>query len=299
MFFRPIYERMGRRKGVRVGKDDANQGWSNRFRRADEAAETFDSTTGTLSDEEKAREHVKDDETRWGDIALAGGRFALAAATGDLGTMSEETGDLFKAVLDVEDAQTRLLQTIDENVQALRDGPFKTGRFYLKEAHRHVESPEKSAREIQNAQDEFIKAHELTEDPIAQSGVEMFIALTYFLLSEFDDARYWLEQAYAKAGTKAHDLAVETGNTKVVKGKGILQAQLAVLTYGASAAYLAAKKVRKKRSSNRAMEELKAVLPLVSCIASLHAASGAAPEELPVLELKMIKKGHYELVEGA
>jgi hypothetical protein len=290
---------MGRRKGVRVGKDDANQGWSNRFRRADEAAETFDSTTGTLSDEEKAREHVKDDETRWGDIALAGGRFALAAATGDLGTMSEETGDLFKAVLDVEDAQTRLLQTIDENVQALRDGPFKTGRFYLKEAHRHVGSPEKSAREIQNAQDEFIKAHELTEDPIAQSGVEMFIALTYFLLSEFDDARYWLEQAYAKAGTKAHDLAVETGNTKVVKGKGILQAQLAVLTYGASAAYLAAKKVRKKRSSNRAMEELKAVLPLVNCIASLHAASGAAPEELPVLELKMIKKGHYELVEGA
>jgi tetratricopeptide (TPR) repeat protein len=281
-----------------MGKDDGNQGWANRFRRADEAADTFDSTTGTLDDEEKSREQVKNDEARWGDIALAGGRFALAAATGDLGTMTEETGDLFRAVLDVEDAQTRLLQSIDENVQALRDGPFKTGRFYLKEAHRHVASPEKSSQEVLKAKDEFIRAHELTEDPIAQSGVEMFIALTYFLLNEFDDARYWLEQAYAKAGTRAHDLAVETGNTKVIKGKGIVQAQLAVLTYGASAAYLAAKKLRKKRSSDHAMEELRAVLPLVSCIASLHEASGAAPEELPALELRQIKKGQFELVES-
>jgi hypothetical protein len=33
-----------------MGKEDGSQGWAGRFRRADEAADTFDSTTGTLSD---------------------------------------------------------------------------------------------------------------------------------------------------------------------------------------------------------------------------------------------------------
>ncbi len=99
------------------------------------------------------------------------------------------------------------------------------------------------------------------------------------------------------AADKAQELAAQTGSTKVIKGKGVLQAELAMLTYGASAAYLAAKKVKQVRSNKRAQDGLRGVLPLVRCIASPHEASGADPGELPALQLIETKKDQYELIE--
>ena len=96
---------------------------------------------------------------------------------------------------------------------------------------------------------------------------------------------------------KAHELAEKTGNTKVIKGRGITQAATASLTLGASAAYLAVKKVMRTRSNTQAQDGFRVVLPLVGCIASLHTASGADPGELPALQLIQTKNDQYELVE--
>jgi hypothetical protein len=82
----------------------------------------------------------------------------------------------------------------------------------------------------------------------------------------------------------------------VIKGHGIAQAAMAYMTMGASVAYLAVKKVRRTHSSKRAQEALRGVLPLVTCVASLHIASGGDATELPGLDLIQVKKNQCELV---
>ncbi len=242
-------------------------------------------------------DQLEEDSARWLDLAQAGGLLALAAARGDVDGLTAPAGALVRALLDVEEAQARLLQSIDENVKLLRDGPFKTGRLYLREANRLVESPERSVQFVERAQEQFYQAHALATEPMDLATVEVHIALAFILLGQSLDARHWLEQAYAKAALKAYDLAKETGNTKVIKGKGIIQAQAAYLTLGASAVYLGMKKVKRTRSNNRAQNGLREVLPLVSCIASLHTDTGAGDAELPALRLIQVKKDQYELVE--
>ena len=259
-----------------------------RFRHVENATDAYEA----MSDDQ-----LEEDSARWVDLAHAGTQLALAVAKGDTGALTEPAGALVRALLDVEEAQTRLLKSIDDNVKLLRDGPFKTGRLYLHEAHRLVDSPERSEKFVERAQEQFYEAHALATQPMDRAAVEMHIALAAILLGLTDDARHWLEQAYAKAAFQARELADETGNTKVVKGRGIAQAATAYLTMGTSAAYLAAKKIRRTRSSNRAKEGLRGVLPLVSCIASLHTATGADPAELPALELVETKPDRFELVE--
>jgi len=271
--------------------DDGGSRWSKRFRKVSEATDAFD--------EPSSDDQLAFDTERWLELGKAGGKLAIAAAKGDVKGLTAPTGDLIRAMLDVEEAQARLLESIDENVKLLKDGPFKTGRLYLREAHRLVESPERSEQFVERAQEQFYAAHALASEPMDQAAVEMHIALAAILLGHPDDSRHWLVQAYEKTAFKAHELAEDTGNTKVIKGRGITQAATAYMTLGASAAYLAAKKIKRSRSNNRAQEGLRGVLPLISCIASLHAASGADAAELPALELVKVKKDQYELVEVA
>ena len=106
--------------------------------------------------------------------------------------------------------------------------------------------------------------------------VQMHIALTYLLLNDLEESQHWLNEAYAKAVPMARELAEHTGNTKVIKGRGIAQAAAAYATFGASAAYLAVKKVRRTYSNKRAQEGLRGVLPLVRCVVSCSTWPAAA-----------------------
>jgi hypothetical protein len=139
----------------------------------------------------------------------------------------------------------------------------------------------------------------LVTEPTGEAVVEIHIALTYFLLNDPIEAQHWLtNEAYAKATATARELAEHTGNTRVIKGKGFVQAATAYMTLGASAAYLAAKKVKRTYEKKHAEEGLRAVLPLVACIASTYAALGGDSTKLPALQLREIKKNSYELVEA-
>ncbi len=270
------------------GKDGKKQGLANRFRRVEAATEGVDleSTTDDQLDEDTAR---------WVDLAHAGGRLALAAATGDLGGLTEPTSALFRAVIAVEEAQARLLQSIDENVKLLRDGPFKTERLYLSEAHRLIGSPERSEEFVQRAQSQFYEAHALTSEPIDRATVEMHIAITFILPGHPDDSRHWLEQADEKAPVKALELAEETGNVKVMKKRSSKLTLLATGGYGAL--YLGVKKFKRVRANRAAQQGLRELLPVVGCISALHGASGADPSELPALELIEVETDQYELAE--
>jgi hypothetical protein len=127
------------------------------------------------------------------------------------------------------------------------------------------------------------------------------------------NSRYYLKQAYEKGSSMARELAGETGNTDVIKwvqrpGLKRSLSTLVVPGYGyyklakssartAKNSMMAVRNVKKKRSNQRAQEGLRALLPLVGCIASLNAAiPGADPTELPLLKLNPVEKDRYELV---
>ncbi len=259
-----------------------------RFRHVDTASETYEAITEA---------QIRDDTIRWVNLAKAGGDLVVALSKGEVGEALEPAKTLARALLEVEEAQVRLLRSIDDNVKLLRDGPFSTGRLHLSEAHRLVADPVRCRRHIDRAEDHFFEAHGLSAELIDQASVEMHIALIAILQGYHEDALHWLAQAYARASLKARELAEETGNTRVKKGRGIVQGVTAYFTIGASAAYLAAKKIKRTRSDKRAQEGLRVVLPLVNCISSLHHASGGEPSALPALRLIKAGPDLYELVE--
>ena len=157
---------------------------------------------------------------------------------------------------------------------------------------------DKAAKHVDTAQDRFYTASTLVTEPMDLALVQMHIALTYLLLNDLEVSQHWLNQAYGKAVPMARQPAEQTGNTKVIKGTGIAQAAAAYATFGASAAYLAVKKVRRTYSNKRAQEGLRGgVLPLVRCVVALHVSSGGDPSELPALDLVQVKRDQHELVE--
>lgn len=257
-----------------------------RFRRVKEMTDTIDEA-------ETSEDQIEEDAAKWLDLAKAGTQLAVAAAKGDIGGVTENTTSLVRAMLDVEEAQARLLESIDENVKLLRDGPFKTGRLYLREAHRLVANPARSDEFVERAQEQFYQAHAMVTEPMDQAAVEMHIALAAILLGHPEDASHWLEQAYDKAAAQAIQLAEITGNTKVAKSFS----RSAAIYLAGGGLFLAAKKISKTRANHRAQDGLRELLPVVGCISALHATSGAEAEELPVLELVKLKRNQYELVE--
>jgi len=280
-----------------VGREDAGRGLVKRFRRAESVDGAFDG--GVTSDVQ-----LEKDSARWVELAGAGSQLAIAAATGDLSKFVDQASHLVGALLEVQDAQARLLQSIDENVKLLIAEPFKDGCLQLDTARRLIGRGEpssgvidKAAKHIETAQERFYTASTLVTEPMDLAVVQMHIALTYLLLNDLEESQHWLNEAYGKAAPMARELAEQTGNTKVIKGKGIAQAATAYATLGASVAYLAVKKVRRTYSNKRAQEGLRGVLPLVRCVVALHVASGGDPSKLPALDLVQIKKDQYELVE--
>jgi len=279
------------------GSDGDSRGLVKRFRRAEKVDGAFDG--GATADVQ-----LEKDNARWVELAGAGSQLALAAATGDLSKFVDQASHLVGALLEVQDAQARLLQSIDENVKLLIAEPFKDGCLQLDTARRLIGRAEpssdvidKAAKHVETAQERFYTASTLVTESIDLAVVQMHIALTYLLLNDLLESQHWLNQAYGGAAQTAKELAEQTGNTKVIKGKGIAQAATAYATLGASAAYLAVKKVRRSYSNKRAQEGLRGVLPLVRCVVALHVASGGDPAELPALDLVQIKKDQYELVE--
>lgn len=265
---------------VDMSKSDGSAStWAQRFERVKDATEVIDA----ISDGQG-----EDDAKRWVAIGGAGLQLALAATTGNY-------GELVQTVLAVEEAQTRLLQSIDENVKLLVEGPFKTGRIFLAEAYEVVETPERSAQFVEKAQAKFIEASALATEPMDQAAVEMHIAVTFILLGHSADSRRWLESAYEKTAPKVIELAKQTGNTKVMKGSSTKWTLLITGVYGA--AWLAVKKFKGIRRDKRAQDGLRELLPFLNCVAALHTASGGDPVELPAVELIEVKKGQYEMVE--
>lgn len=268
--------------------DGRRPSFAERFKDADDAIEVGGSM---LSDEQ-----IEDDAARWGDIAMAGVQLARASAGGTVNPLAlvDPATVFYRAILNVEEAQTRLLRSIDENVKLLVAEPFRTGRTFLKRAADKVDEPERSRVYLGKAQDKFYEALSLAVDPIDQAAVEMHLAICYFLLGHHDDAGEQIEAAYEKTAVQAIELAERTGNTKVLT-KSAKWSLLVTGVYGA--AFLAIKKLRRNRRDQSAQVALRELLPFLGCLAALHTATGAEADELPAVELVETSRDEFELVE--
>ena len=252
-------------------EQDDRRGLRMRFRQVEKATDAYTAVSAV---------QLEEDTARWIELAEAGSKLAFAVGKGDVGALTQPARELARAPLDVEAAQARLLQSIDENAELLRDGPFKTGRLYLIEANRLIDSPERSVKFVERAQEQFYQAHSLATEPIDQAdGRDAHRPFRRFSLGQPEDSRHWLAQAYSKAVLKAHELAEKTGNTKVIKGTGITQAATRVPSPSAPALRTSrTKKIKRTRSNTHAQDGLRVVLPLIGCIAAvLHTAGGADP----------------------
>lgn len=264
--------------------------FAERFSSVEDAVE---GTEGLLTEEQ-----IEADGVRWEAIARSSAEFAVALGRGGTNPLSliDPATALYRAVLDVEDAQARLLRAIDKNVKLLVDEPFRTGRTFVRRAFDKVDHPERSTEYLCKAQDKFYEAQSLATEPLDESVVEMHLAIVYFLRGYVEDGQELIESAYQKVAAQVIELAERTGNTKVLT-TGAKWSLLLTGFYGA--AYLAIKKFKNQKRDKGAQQALREILPLLNCLAELHTSTGARADELLAVELVEVSRDRFELVEVA
>ena len=98
-----------------------------------------------------------------------------------------------------QDAQERLLRSIDAKVDALVKGPYNTGRTHLREAQRIGALDPNHLRHIEQANECFYTARwtgSVGAEP--PCSVEYHLGLTWLLLGRRDDGVHWLAQITAR-----------------------------------------------------------------------------------------------------
>src|SRR2546421_245485 len=121
------------------------------------------------------------------DRYFDGDAWTLGVATSGIASGGELLGVL-RAVTGSEDAQGRLLRSIDAKVDALVKGPYNTGRTHLHEAQRVGPDDPDQLSHIQAARDCFFDAHGQAASVQSRSLVEYHLALTLLLLGRPADA---------------------------------------------------------------------------------------------------------------
>jgi hypothetical protein len=227
---------------------------------------------------------------QWNGLATAVTKYGIA--TSGLAGGDQLLGVL-KAVTGSEDAQGRLLRSIDAKVDALVKGPYNTGRTHLREAQRlGIDDPNQRGH-IEAAKDCFYQAHGQAASVQSRSLVEYHLGVTWLLLGRPSDSIYWLEQSHGSAMAVVNELAAQTENVKVLRSKGGTAA--AAWMYPAGLVILGMK-FKKVVAAERAREMLVDFLPFVACAA--RSRNGLAPDldGLPALELVNVTEDTYELI---
>ena len=127
------------------------------------------------------------------------------------------------AVSGSEDAQARLLRSIDAKVDALVKGPYNTGRTHLLEARRLAADDPQQRRHIEDANYCFYQAHGQAASVQSRSLVEYHLGLTWLMLGRRDDSVHWFAQSHESAMAVANELASRVGNIKVLHSRSPLQ----------------------------------------------------------------------------
>jgi hypothetical protein len=227
---------------------------------------------------------------QWSGLARAVQKYTVA--TSGIAGGAELVGVL-QAVAGSEDAQGRLLRSIDAKVDALVKGPYNTGRTYLRDAQRLGPDDPQTVHRLERARDAFYLAHGQAVSVQSRALVEYHLGLAWLLLGVQDDAVHWLAQSHASALAVVEELARCSKNVKVLRSQAGTAA--AVWFYPAGVV-VAGMKFRKMVAAQRARSALVEMLPFVDCTARCHNCLVAETHRLGALELVSTGDDTFELV---
>lgn len=178
---------------------------------------------------------------------------------------------VLESLAGLQDEQTRLLESIETQVELLREGPFLVGRDLVEEAAR-ARDPERSERLLNEALPQFRQARRLAKAPAEQSMAEVHLGYVQYLLGNREEATHWLTEAHSKLHVEVERLVEQAGDIRVLKGR--TSTGLATYMYPVGIFVLAKKfqKVRKAETARIALVELQ---PVVSGLSQSLEALGA------------------------
>lgn len=114
-----------------------------------------------------------------------------------------EVMTLMKHLIDVQDKQIRLIENISRDINALKKGPFYSGKILLLDASKPYRTIEERKEIIKEAKSKFIESLgilEATEDKSYQHFLEigfvkLYVGFTWLLLEKKYDALDWIENS--------------------------------------------------------------------------------------------------------
>lgn len=227
---------------------------------------------------------------QWSGLAGAVQKYAIA--TSGITGGAELVGVL-RAVAGSEDAQGRLLRSIDAKVDALVKGPYNTGRTYLSEAQRLGPDDPDTVHRVERARDAFYLAHGQAASVQSRALVEYHLGVVWLLLGSRDDAAHWLAQSHASALAVVEELARCSNNVKVLHSPA---GTAAAAWFYPAGIVVAGMKLRRMVAAERARRALVEMLPFVDCSARCHNCLVGDAGRLGALELVSAGNDTFELV---
>jgi hypothetical protein len=235
-------------------------------------------------------------QSPWCRVVLTFGRFMVAAeGVPDGGEAIDCAVGLIQAIEGVQDAQAEMLNAIHADVDLLRLQAFRSGKLRLHEVARVDPRSGRRTTLLNEAASQFLDAEPMCSCLEEGAVNQLYLGLTFGLLSNRDDASYWLGASAACGTAAARAFAEAAGNIKVLKSNKAV-AVTALLFYPAGAIFLLKKK--KKQEGHAAADALGEFLPFVNTAVSCHNALGV---EAPIsaLELHQTGKTTWNLQESS
>ena len=227
---------------------------------------------------------------QWNSLAAAVQKYVVATSGV---TGSNELVGVLRAVAGSEDAQGRLLRSIDTKVDALVKGPYNTGRTYLHEAQRLGPDDPDTPNRLERAKEAFYSAHGQAVSVQSRSLVEYHLGLTWLLLGRRDDATHWLAQSHASALAVIDELARCSKNVKVLHSQA---GTAAAAWFYPAGVVVVGMKFKKMVAAERARQALVEMLPFVDCTTQCHNTLVGPADKLPALSLISTGDDTFELV---
>lgn len=106
---------------------------------------------------------------------------------------------VLRQVAGLQDAQMEMLRTIDVKVDALLQGPFRTGRRQLEDAVADSRSTDDREHLLREARASFTTALGQDDEPLRRSFAALHLAAVWLALDEPSDMRRALEEAHVEA----------------------------------------------------------------------------------------------------
>ncbi|HEY2272362.1 MAG TPA: DUF2510 domain-containing protein [Jatrophihabitantaceae bacterium] len=226
----------------------------------------------------------------WSGLAGAVGHYALATSGIEGGG---ELLGVLHAITGAQDAQGKLLQRIDQKLDALVFGPYQTGRTHLSEAARVGEGDPTQKEHITEAKECFYSAHGQAASVQSRALVEYHLAMTWLLLDRRSDAKHWFHQSYESSVAVVNELARQTADVRVLKSRG---STAAVSYFYPAGLVVLGMKFKKMLAAQQARDMLNDYLPFLACTARSH--NSLAEPDAHVPALRLTPNGQtYDLVE--